>query len=71
MASLEPHYVRIADEIEQEIRSGKRPAGSKLPSTAELAKQLNVGTSTVYRAIRELHARNLVDGQKGAGVYVK
>ena len=70
MPTRAPHYRRVADDIEAKIKSGDYPPGHKLPSTAELAEVYNVGTSTAYRAVRELHHRDLVYGQQGQGVYV-
>lgn len=71
MALLKAHYLRVADKIEADIKSGKLKSGDKLPTTAELAEQHNVARATAGRAVRELHARDLVDSQQGQGVYVR
>jgi len=59
-----------ADDIEQKIRSGEYPPGYQLPSITELGSIYNIARSTAYRAIKELHERNLVYGQQGQGVFV-
>ncbi|WP_433343779.1 GntR family transcriptional regulator [Micromonospora sp. CA-111912] len=70
MATRPPHYRRVADDIEQRIRSGEYPGGHQLPSVSELGEIYNIARSTAYRAVKELHTRNLVYGQQGQGVFV-
>ncbi|MGW1057850.1 GntR family transcriptional regulator [Micromonospora rubida] len=70
MATRPPHYRRVADDIEQRIRSGEYPSGHQLPSVTELGEIYNIARSTAYRAVKELHVRNLVYGQQGQGVFV-
>ncbi|WP_405099301.1 GntR family transcriptional regulator [Micromonospora sp. NBC_01412] len=70
MATRPPHYRRVADDIEQRIRSGEYPSGQQLPSVSELGEIYKIARSTAHRAVKELHARNLVYGQQGQGVFV-
>ncbi|MDG4756526.1 MULTISPECIES: GntR family transcriptional regulator [unclassified Micromonospora] len=60
----------MADDIEQKIRSGEYSPGQQLPSVSEIGELYNVARSTAYRAVKELHDRNLVYGQQGQGVFV-
>ncbi|MGW3889905.1 GntR family transcriptional regulator [Micromonospora chokoriensis] len=70
MPTRPPHYRRVADDIEQKIRSGEYRPGHQLPSVSEIGEIYNVARSTAYRAVKELHERNLVYGQQGQGVFV-
>ncbi|WP_433311899.1 GntR family transcriptional regulator [Micromonospora sp. CA-269861] len=70
MPTRPPHYRRVADDIEQKIRSGEYSAGQQLPSVSEIGELYNVARSTAYRAVKELHERNLIYGQQGQGVFV-
>lgn len=63
-------YRTIARDLEDRIRSGEYPAGSRLPSYAELAKLYSVSVTTVQGAIRLLRERRLVEGDPGRGVFV-
>ncbi|HZN71374.1 MAG TPA: winged helix-turn-helix domain-containing protein [Micromonosporaceae bacterium] len=65
-----PWSRRIADEITDLITSGRWRPGRQLPSTSRLAEQYGVSEATAYRAVRELHRRGLVVGERGRGVYV-
>lgn len=65
-----PWSRRIADEIADLIISGRWPPGTRLPSTRCLAEQYGVSEATAYRAVRELHRRELVVGERGRAVYV-
>ncbi|MFG1870324.1 MULTISPECIES: GntR family transcriptional regulator [Micromonospora] len=70
MPTRPPHYRRVADDIEQKIRSGEYSPGQQLPSVSEIGELYNVARSTAYRAVKELHERDLVYGQQGQGVFV-
>ncbi|MEU1842316.1 MULTISPECIES: GntR family transcriptional regulator [Micromonospora] len=70
MPTRPPHYLRVADDIEAKIRTGDYAPGQQLPSVSEIGELYNVARSTAYRAVKELHARNLIYGQQGQGVFV-
>ncbi|MER6592090.1 GntR family transcriptional regulator [Micromonospora purpureochromogenes] len=70
MPTRPPHYRRVADDIEAKIRSGEYGPGQQLPSVSEIGEIYNVARSTAYRAVKELHERNLIYGQQGQGVFV-
>lgn len=70
MSTRPPHYLRVANAIAEKIRSGEYSPGQQLPSASELAGTYGVPRSTAYRAVKELHKRNLVFGQQGQGVFV-
>lgn len=62
--------VKIADEMEQRIRSGEYKLGSRLPTTQELANLYGVGTTTASKAYFILKLKGLVEGEQGIGVFV-
>jgi GntR family transcriptional regulator len=59
------------EAIEQAIEQGTYPAGSRLPSEAELAKQLNVSRPTLREALRLLEERGLIVRRHGRGTFVR
>lgn len=63
-------YRGIADDLDDRIRSGEYPPGSRLPSTPQLAELYSVNRSTIVRAISLLQDRGLVEGIQGLGRYV-
>ncbi|WP_255951528.1 winged helix-turn-helix domain-containing protein [Streptomyces odontomachi] len=63
-------YVRVADEIEQEIRSGRLPHGTRLPNERDLGAQHGVAAGTARRAVRELRDRGLVVTLPNKGTFV-
>ncbi|MFK0112500.1 GntR family transcriptional regulator [Streptomyces sp. NPDC091217] len=63
-------YQRIVLEISDKIRSGRLTAGSKLPSTRELADDFGVAPGTVQRALTELRAKKLIYSHQGRGSFV-
>ena len=61
---------QISETLEQEIRDGVHPAGTRLPTEAELSERFGVNRHTVRRAMAELEERGLVDVTQGRGTFV-
>lgn len=66
----EPAYVTIAGEYARQIRSGRLPAGSQLPSYAEIAGRHNVSDIVVRKAVELLHSQGLVRSVRRRGIFV-
>ncbi|MFZ7126168.1 MAG: PLP-dependent aminotransferase family protein [Desulfobacterales bacterium] len=64
-------YLRLADEIEGQIREGVFRAGEKLPSIRKLKSVTGFSLTTVYQAFVELEGRGLVEPRLKSGFYVK
>lgn len=65
-----PDYIRIADEIVANVRSGKYKPGDKLPSIAQLCKQYFVSSSTIQLVNVRLEALGVIRRHQGKGVFV-
>jgi GntR family transcriptional regulator len=63
-------YVQLADDLAAKIARGDFPAGSRLPSEAELAETYGVARMTVRRALDVLRDRGLVRTLHGRGTVV-
>ena len=66
-----PAYMRIADQIEQQIRSGKLKPGEKLESIRQLAKTEGVSINTVRSAMEVLSQTGLVTSLPRKGLIVQ
>jgi GntR family transcriptional regulator/MocR family aminotransferase len=66
-----PAYGRLAQQIMNQIRSGRLKPGDTLQSTRELAVQLNLFRGTVRRAYQELLDRGFVEGKPGSRTVVR
>lgn len=64
-------YVRLADRIEADIRSGRLPVGAALPGERAMTEVYQVSIGTVRRAVRELRERGLVVTLPNKGTFVK
>lgn len=64
-------WTAIATQLSDEISSGQRIAGEKLPTEAELSVRFGVNRHTVRRALADLATRGLVHARRGAGVFVQ
>ena len=64
-------YEQIADQIKDQIVSGKLPPGHKLPSTRELTERYQVGRSTTREALSMLKAMGLIEIRQGEGCFVR
>lgn len=65
-----PIYRQVAGQIADRIRKGIYPAGFRLPTTRELAHELNIHRNTIVRAFEELTAEGLVYSVVGSGTFV-
>jgi DNA-binding transcriptional MocR family regulator len=68
--SNEPVYEQIRRQVEELVRDGLLPAGTKIPSVRELARDLGVSKNTVSIAYDELAASNLIETRHGSGTYI-
>ena len=68
--SAVPLSHQIYHELRRAIVGSELPAGARLPSTRELARQLGVARFTVDDAYARLAAEGYVAGRRGSGTYV-
>ncbi|MDM9561288.1 GntR family transcriptional regulator [Bordetella petrii] len=62
-----PRYLQLATTLVNEIRSGRYPVGSLLPTEFELCDQFGVSRFTVREAVKQLVRMGLVTRQPGVG----
>ena len=65
-----PLYRRLAETVREEIRQGRWPVGSLLPTEVELSQRFGVARSTMREAIRTLQAQGYVERRRRAGTFV-
>ena len=63
-------YHNIFEELQQRIRQGDWLPGDRIPSIAQLAKELQVGAGTIREALRSLQSVGMINIEHGSGVYV-
>ncbi len=61
----------VEDAVVDAIQKKKLEPGTKLPSELELCEQFGVSRTVIREALRGLHARGLIDIQKGKGMFVR
>jgi DNA-binding transcriptional regulator YhcF (GntR family) len=66
-----PLYLRIADEIAGDIRSGRLAEGQPAPSTRAIVRDWNVAMATATKVIGALRASGLVETTPGSGTIVR
>ncbi|MFG2845812.1 GntR family transcriptional regulator [Kitasatospora sp. NPDC048296] len=66
----QPPYLRIADALQERIASGEWAPGDRLPSRAQLARELGVGDNVVRRAQELLILQGALEGRAGSGTFV-
>jgi GntR family transcriptional regulator, transcriptional repressor for pyruvate dehydrogenase complex len=70
MASGEPLFIRVAEQVERFIASSSLSPGDRLPGERELCGLLGVSRTSVREALRSLQARGIVTVRHGKGVFV-
>ena len=69
-ASSTPLYLQLYKNIRRAVLTGQLAAGTRLPSTRDLATSLGVSRNTVTSAFDQLLAEGYIEGKVGAGTYV-
>ncbi|MDN3582295.1 PLP-dependent aminotransferase family protein [Mucilaginibacter flavus] len=65
-----PVYLQLTNQLTNFIKTGILIAGYRLPSTRQLAEQLNVHRKTVTRAYEDLLAQGWLESYAGSGTFV-
>ena len=65
-----PIYQQIAEQMKEQILTGKMKQGEYLPSIRSLAKELKISVITTMKAYELLEAEGLVTAAQGKGFYV-
>ncbi len=64
-------YKGVVDALATDIRAGKIPPGTRLPTHRELATREGLALVTATRVYAELAAMGLVSGESGRGTFVR
>lgn len=64
-------YKELVDSLAAEIRAGRLPPGTRLPTHRQLAAQQGLALVTATRVYAELESMGLVSGETGRGTFVR
>jgi GntR family transcriptional regulator/MocR family aminotransferase len=70
MSSVVPLHRQLYEGLRGMILAGRLSAGTRLPATRMLARELQISRNTVLNAFEQLLAEGYVEGQMGSGTYV-
>lgn len=65
-----PLYFQLKKLLEEQIRSGRWPPASRLPSEPAICGRYAVSRTTVRQALAELEAEGLIRKEKGRGTFI-
>jgi GntR family transcriptional regulator/MocR family aminotransferase len=68
--SKTPAYKQVYEEYRSAILQGRLHAGTRIPSTRDVARDLNVSRNTVINAFEQLLAEGYLRATTGSGTYV-
>jgi len=66
-----PLYLRIADNVTQQVSSGALRAGDRVPSLRQLGRQMRVSMTTALQAYLWLESRGYLESRPRSGFYVR
>lgn len=66
----EPIYRQLIRHIRMQVESGTLSAGTRLPASRDLARQLNISRISVVNAYAELRAEGYLSAHAGRGTFV-
>ncbi|TXG90607.1 FadR family transcriptional regulator [Rhodococcus rhodnii] len=61
---------QVAEQLREEIRSGRWSVGTRIPTEPELAELTGTGRNTVREAVQGLVHAGLLERRQGSGTYV-
>ena len=64
-------YKVVVDAFASDIRAGRLPPGTRLPTHRRLAAREGIALATASRVYAELEAMGLVSGEQGRGTFVR
>jgi len=67
---LSPKYIKIVQEIKNQLTNGALVAGSKLPSVRQLSEEFFCSKNTVIKAYHELEKEHLIYAKPKSGYYI-
>ncbi|WP_059013183.1 GntR family transcriptional regulator [Streptomyces specialis] len=67
----QPAYLRVAEDLRQQITDGTLPPHTRLPSQATIRARYGVSDTVALEARKVLMAEGLVEGRSGSGTYVR
>lgn len=75
MSSVQPVrrtslIAQVTDQLRTEIRSGRWPIGSRIPTEPELTELTGTGRNTVREAVQALIHAGMLERRQGSGTYV-
>jgi len=70
-SSRKPRYLKIAEVLLEEIRSGAHVVGQRLPGETDLCKRFKASRFTVREALRHLEDAGLILRRRGSGTLVR
>ncbi|MDB5999598.1 MAG: hypothetical protein JWP52_1297 [Rhizobacter sp.] len=65
--ATQPQYKKIADSLAEEIKAGRYPVGSSLPTERELCESFGVSRHTAREALRHIDHLGLITRRQGSG----
>src|SRR3954452_9166534 len=69
-SSVVPLHRQLYEGLRSTILAGRLRAGTRLPATRMLARELRISRNTVLNAFEQLLAEGYVVGKSGSGTYV-
>lgn len=65
-----PIYIQIEKHITDGIKNGELKRDSKLPSTREVSKLLNISRNSVISAYEDLESKGIITTKRGVGTFI-
>ena len=70
-ASNDPVYLRVLEDLRDQIRGGMLAPGARVPSRNGIIARYGVGETAAKHALQVLAAEGLIEARAGSGSYVR
>lgn len=70
MTNSKPIYLQIADGLMDDIRAGRYPVDSRIPSVRDVAATSQVNVNTAMRTFEHMEREGIIYNKRGIGYFV-
>ena len=70
-ASTDPVYLRVLEDLREQIRGGVLAPGARVPSSNGIIARYGVGETAAKHALQVLATEGLIEARAGSGSYVR
>lgn len=66
-----PRWAQVAEILEERIKDGTYPPGTRVPSVVQLTNEFGIANATAHKVLKSLRQKGLTKTEPGMGSFVR